>query len=251
MALFLRRTPPLSCMAHSSVSQRAGTTTAIHCSQVVLVRRVWRWSGMCHLARRWDTWASSGRPPVGGPPAVRLPPSRPELEPGAGGRNHSCRGSGGQCVGLCSKMGPHTLPKNASPGSESRNQGQEEAKPRCEGSQKSEKPGSLASGAGSETEPRAARNRPERGRRDAETSQRRKGPGSGARGERRDGTGGASREASRSRPAGRLGEGGGGAGCGGRASSVGVKSPWSSRATLTSPRMYAPRGGRRRTPSYP
>ena len=82
----------------------------------------------------------------------------------------------------------------------------------CEGSQKSEKSGSLASGAGSKTEPRAARNRPERGSRDAETSQRREGPGGGARGEKRDGTGRTSREASRSRPAGRPGPGGGPAG---------------------------------------
>ena len=170
-----------------------------------------------------------GRPPAGGPPAARLPPSRPELEPGASGRNRRCGMSGSQCVGLESKLGPHAPSQKHRSRVREQEPGSGRRKPRREGSQRSEKPGTLASGARSETEPRTARREPERGSRDAETSRRREGPGGGARGERRNGTSGTSGETGRGRSAGWPEPGGGEGPAGGAvagASSARARNPW-------------------------
>ena len=116
-----------------------------------------------------------GRPPASGPPAARLPPSKPELELGAGGRSRRL-GKLGQCACLESKMSPHAPSQEHRSRVKEQEPGSEKHKPGREGNQKSGRPGTLASGAESETETRSARQEPERGSKNAETSRRHEGP---------------------------------------------------------------------------
>ena len=86
-----------------------------------------------------------GRPPASGPPAARLPPSKPELEPGAGGRSGRLGKAGSVCRPRIRIEPSRPFPRTSRIREQEPGSGRH--KPGREGSQKPGKPGTLASGA--------------------------------------------------------------------------------------------------------